>query len=104
MGGSSFQFFRVAGDITRFPAKAHFASRNGTAPTGASSGDQVRHRLSRVGNRQINRALHIMAVVQFRHRGSEGRACYERKVAAGKTPMEAMRCPKRRFPASTVTR
>jgi hypothetical protein len=38
-----------------------------------------------VGNRQINRALHIMAVVQFRHRGSEGRACYERKVAAGKT-------------------
>jgi transposase len=35
-----------AGDITRFPAKAHFASWNGIAPTGASSGDQVRHRLS----------------------------------------------------------
>ena len=43
------------GDITRFPNKAHFASWNGTAPLDASSGDQVRHRLSRKGNRQINR-------------------------------------------------
>jgi transposase len=50
------------GDITRFPARAHFASWNGTAPIGASSGDHLRHRLSRAGNRQINRALHIMAV------------------------------------------
>jgi transposase len=49
-------------DITRFPSKAHFASWDGTAPTGASSGDQVRHRLSRAGNRQVNRVLHIMAV------------------------------------------
>jgi transposase len=51
-----------AGDITRFPTRAHFASWNGTAPIGASSGDQVRHRLSRAGNRQINWVLHIMAV------------------------------------------
>jgi transposase len=50
------------GDVTRFPSKAHFASWNGTAPTGASSGDQVRHRLPGAGNRQINRVLHIMAV------------------------------------------
>jgi transposase len=84
-------------DVTRFPDKAHFASWNGTAPTGASSGDQVRHRLSRAGNRQINRVLHIMAVVQLRHQNSEGRACYDRKVAAGKTPMEAMRSLKRRL-------
>jgi transposase len=90
--------------VTRFPDKAHFASWNGTAPTGASSGDQVRHRLSRAGNRQINRVLHIMAVVQLRHRNSEGRACYDRKVAAGKTPMEAMRALKRRLPASSTTR
>ena len=55
-------------DVTRFPDKAHFASWNGTAPIDASSGDQVRHRLSRAGNRQINRVLHIMAVVQLRHR------------------------------------
>jgi transposase len=86
-----------AGDITRFPSKAHFASWNGTAPIDASSGDQVRHRLSRAGNRQINRALHIMAVVQLRHRASEGGACYDRKVAAGKTPREAMRSLKRRL-------
>jgi transposase len=72
-----------AGDITRFPGKAHFASWNGTAPIDASCGDHVRHRLSRAGNRQINRVLHIMAVVQLRH-ATRGRACYDRKVAAGK--------------------
>ena len=84
------------GDVTRFPDKAHFASWNGTAPIDASSGDQVRHRLSRAGNRQINRALHIMAVVQLRN-PTEGRAYYDRKVAAGNTPMEAMRSLKRRL-------
>jgi transposase len=83
-------------DITRFPTKARFASWNGTAPIDASSGDQVRHRLSRAGNRQINRVLHIMAVVQLRN-PTEGRAYYDRKVAAGKTPMEAMRALKRRL-------
>jgi transposase len=83
-------------DITRFPTRAHFASWNGTAPIDASSGDQVRHRLSRAGNRQINRTLHIMAVVQLRN-PTEGRAYYDRKVAAGKTPMEAMRSLKRRL-------
>jgi transposase len=84
------------GDITRFPSRAHFASWNGTAPIDASSGDQVRHRLSRAGNRQINRTLHIMAIVQLRN-PTEGRAYYDRKVAAGKTPMEAMRALKRRL-------
>jgi transposase len=54
------------GDITRFASRDHFASWNGTAPLDASSGDQQRHRLSRAGNRRINRALHIMAVVQLR--------------------------------------
>jgi hypothetical protein len=83
-------------DITRFPDRGHFASWNGTAPIGASSGDHVRHRLSRAGNRQINRVLHIMAVVQLRH-PTKGRAYYDRKVAAGKTPMEAMRALKRRL-------
>jgi transposase len=62
----------------------------------ASSGDQTRHRLSRAGNRRINRVLHIMAVVQLRH-DTEGRRYYRRKLAAGKTPMEAMRCLKRRL-------
>src|SRR4051794_6250629 len=84
------------GDITRFPNKAHFASWNGTAPIDASSGDQVRHRLSRAGNRQINRVLHIMARVQIRN-PSAGRDYYDRKKADGKAPMEAMRCLKRRL-------
>ncbi len=84
------------GDITRFPNRDHFASWNGTAPLDASSGDQVRHRLSRAGNRQINRVLHIMATVQLRNL-TEGRAYFDRRKASGKTSMEAMRCLKRRL-------
>ncbi len=84
------------GDVSRFPTKAHFASWNGTAPLDASSGEQTRHRLSRAGNRRINRALHIMAIVQLRH-DTDGRRYYDRRVAEGKTPMEAMRALKRRL-------
>ena len=80
------------GDITHFPDRAYFASWTGTAPIDASSGDNVRHRLSRGGNRKINRVLHIMATVQLRTRTTEGRAYYDRKVATGKTPNEATRC------------
>ncbi|MFI6829188.1 IS110 family transposase [Kribbella sp. NPDC050241] len=83
-------------DITRFPDRGHFASWTGTAPIDASSGDHVRHRLSRGGNRQINRVLHVMAVVQLRN-PTEGRAYFDRKKSAGKTSMEAMRCLKRRL-------
>jgi len=83
-------------DISRFASRGHFASWNGTAPLDASSGDQNRHRLSRAGNRRINRTLHIMAVVQLRN-DTEGRAYYRRKLAAGKTPMEALRALKRRL-------
>lgn len=84
------------GDITRFPDRGHFASWNGTAPIDASSGDHVRHRLSRAGNRQINRILHTMAIVQLRNPG-QGRDYYDRKKADGKSSMEAMRCLKRRL-------
>ena len=73
------------GDITRFPDRNHFASWTGTAPIDASSGDHVRHRLSRGGNRQINKTLHIMATVQLRN-ATEGRAYYDRKKAAGRPP------------------
>jgi transposase len=82
------------GDISRFRTAAHFASWNGTAPIEASSGDQRRHRLSRLGNRRINRVLHIMAIVQLRH-DTAGRAYYRRRVAEGKTTMEALRALKR---------
>ena len=84
------------GDITRFPDRGHFASWNGTAPIDASSGDVVRHRLSRAGNRQINRVLHTMAVVQLRNPGL-GRDYYDRRKGDGKSSMEAMRCLKRRL-------
>ncbi len=84
------------GDLSRFPNRNHFASWTGTAPIDASSGEHVRHRLSRKGNRQINRVLHIMATVQLRT-PTEGRAYYDRKKAGGKTSMEAMRCLKRRL-------
>ena len=84
------------GDITRFPDRNHFASWTGTAPIDASSGDHVRHRLSRGGNRQINKTLHIMATVQLRN-ATEGRGYYDRKKAGGKSSMEAMRCLKRRL-------
>jgi len=90
------------GDITRFPDRNHFASWTGTAPIDASSGDVVRHRLSRGGNRQINRTLHVMATVQLRN-PTEGRAYYDRKKSGGKSSMEAMRCLKRRL-SDTVYR
>jgi transposase len=83
-------------DVARFPDRNHFASWTGTAPLDASSGEQIRHRLSRAGNRRMNHVLHIAAIVQIRH-DTPGRAYYRRKLAAGKTPMEALRCLKRRL-------
>ena len=83
-------------DITRFPDRGHFASWNGTAPIDASSGDVVRHRLSRAGNRQINRVLYTMAIVQLRNPGP-GRDYFDRRKAGGKSSMEAMRALKRRL-------
>jgi transposase len=55
-----------AGDISRFPDRDHFASYTRTAPVEASSGHLRRHRLNRGGNRQLNTALHIIAVCQIR--------------------------------------
>ena len=64
------------GDVARFATKDKFASCNGTAPIDVSSGDQVRHRLSRAGNRRINHAIHMMAVTQIRYPGTDGRRYY----------------------------
>lgn len=90
------------GDITRFPDNNYFGSWTGTAPIDASSGDNVRHRLSRGGNRQINRVLHIMAVVQLRN-PTEGRAYFDRAKARGKTSNEAMRLRLHRREHQVVT-
>ncbi len=85
------------GDVRRFPSKHHFASYTGTAPLDASSGDTARHRLNRGGNRRLNFALHVAATVQISNHHPEGYAYYMRKRAAGKSPLEAMRCLKRRL-------
>jgi transposase len=84
------------GDVTRFADRNRFASWTGTAPLDASSGEQIRHRLSRAGNRRMNHMLHIAAATQIRL-DTEGRRYYRRKLAEGKTRMEAMRCLKRRI-------
>ena len=84
------------GDIARFPDRGHFASWTGTAPIDASSGQHLRHRLSRAGNRRLNHVLYMAGIVQLRH-DTPGRAYYRRKRAAGKTSMEAMRCLRRRL-------
>jgi transposase len=84
------------GDARRFPSAARFASYCGVAPIEASSGDVVRHRLSRAGDRQLNFALYMMALCQARQH-PEGRAYFLRKRAAGHSEKEALRCLKRRL-------
>jgi transposase len=85
------KFLGEVGDIRRFPTKHHFATHTGTAPLEASSGQVVRHRLSRAGDRKLNHALYMMAMVQIRH-PTAGQAYYRRKRAEGKAPKEALRC------------
>jgi transposase len=84
------------GPIARFRSAAAFATYTGTAPIEVSSGDVVRHRLSRAGDRQLNYCLHIMAVSQIRQ-DTPGKAYYLRKRLQGKGHNEAMRCLKRRL-------
>jgi transposase len=89
-------FLGEVGDVRRFPTKHHFAAHTGTAPLEASSGQVIRHRLSRSGDRKLNHALYMMAMVQVR-RPSAGQAYYRRKLAEGKSAKEALRCLKRRL-------
>jgi transposase len=84
-------------DVSRFPGRDRFAAYNGTAPIEVSSGNRKIYRLSLRGNRRINHAIHMAAVTQIRHRHSDGRVYYDKKVAEGKTHKEALRCLKRRI-------
>lgn len=93
----------VAG-VARFATRDRFAAYNGTAPVEVSSGSRKIHRLSLKGNRRINHALHMAAITQIRHPHSDGRAYYERKLAEGKTPKEALRCLKRRISDAVYAR
>ncbi len=78
----------------RFAGDAQFARMAGVAPIPASSGKTQRHRLHRGGDRQLNRALHIIALTRSRL-DPETRAYLARKRAEGKSNREAMRCLKR---------
>jgi transposase len=73
------------GDVRRFPSKHHFAAHTGTAPLESSSGQVVRHRLSRAADRKLNHALYMMPMVQVR-RPSAGKAYYRRKLARASRP------------------
>jgi transposase len=84
---------RTAG-AERFATEASFAHQAGTAPIPASSGNRTRHRLHRGGDRQLNRALHTIAITRAT-RDPETRAYIQRKLAEGKTRREAIRCLKR---------
>jgi transposase len=84
-------------DVSRFGSRDHFAAYNGTAPIEVSSGPRKIYRLSRRGNRRLNHAIHMAAVTQIHHRHSQGRAYYDKKLAEGKTPKEALRSLKRQI-------
>jgi transposase len=91
-----------AGGVGRFSGESALALHAGVAPLDVSSGQQRRHRLNRSGNRQLNCALHRIAITQGRLH-PPARAYLERRQAEGKSRREALRCLKRHL-ARTVYR
>ncbi|HEX5878511.1 MAG TPA: IS110 family transposase, partial [Actinomycetota bacterium] len=85
------------GRASRFPTSSAFANYAGAAPVEIASADKSRHRLSRHGDRQLNSALHTIAITQIRMPSSRGHHYYKTKLEQGKTPREAARCLKRRI-------
>lgn len=81
---------------SRFKSKDVFARYNGTAPLPVWSSNKIRHRLSRVGNRQVNSAIHRIALTQARNH-PEAQALLNRRTDNGNTKKEAMRVLKRRL-------
>jgi transposase len=88
------QLLVSSGDPARMRSEASFAALAGTSPVEASSGKQRRHRLNRGGDRQLNWALHVVALHRIRHHPQTA-DYYERLLATGKTAREARRCVKR---------
>jgi transposase len=87
--------------VDRFRSEACFAMHAGVAPIPVWSGNTAgRVRMTRTGNRQLNTALHRIAVTQIRIDGP-GRDYYRKRLAAGDSKTEALRCLKRRL-ARTV--
>jgi transposase len=83
-------------NVARFRSEACFAMHAGVAPIPASSGQTNRHRLARGGNRQLNVALHRIAITQIRLDGP-GKIYYQRRRSQGDTTMQALRALKRRL-------
>jgi transposase len=83
-------------DVRRFRSKDAFARHNGTAPLPVWSANHIRHRLSRTGNRQLNAALHRIAVTQMRIL-EQAQDYIKRRIAMGNTKTEAIRALKRRL-------
>lgn len=83
-------------DVRRFRSKDCFARHDGTAPLPVWSGNHERHRLSRTGNRQLNAAIHRIAITQLRCH-DDARAYLDRRLALGNTKTEALRALKRRL-------
>lgn len=91
---------KIAGEtanVSRFRSEACFAMNAGVAPLPVWSGNtRGRVRMSRTGNRQLNAALHRIAVTQIRVPGL-GQAYYRRRLDQGDSKVEALRCLKRRL-------
>ena len=91
---SAAKFIAEVAGIGRFKSRNAFARHNGTAPLPVWSGNRERHRLSRTGNRQLNAALHRIALTQARYH-PEAVAFIERRTASGDSGKEAIRALKR---------
>lgn len=78
----------------RIRSETAFAALAGVAPIPASSGQTVRYRLNRSGDRQLNRALHVIVVSRLMH-DEQTKVYAARRTAKGKTPREIKRCLKR---------
>jgi transposase len=78
----------------RIRDEAAFASLAGVNPIPASSGNTIRHRLNRGGDRRLNKALHIITVTRMTH-DPNTKAYVERRLAEGRTRREIRRCLKR---------
>jgi transposase len=83
-------------NVTRFRSASAFARHNGTAPVPVWSGNTTRHRLSRGGNRQINAALHRIAITQLQRPG-RSRDYVAKRMRDGDTKTEAIRALRRRI-------
>ena len=95
------QLLVSSGDPSRMRSEASFAALAGTSPVEASSGKQRRHRLNRGGDRQLNWALHVVALQRIRHH-AETSAYYERLLAEARRPEKHGAASNERSPGTST--